>query len=64
VIVGATGKREDHTLGNISLLADYMKTAKVVMVTDYGIFTPMQGITEFTSHKGQQVSLFRSIAPR
>jgi len=58
VIVGATGKREDHTLGNISLLADYMKTAKVVMVTDYGIFTPMQGTTEFTSHKGQQVSLF------
>ena len=26
-IVGATGKREDHTLGNISLLIDYMKTA-------------------------------------
>ena len=25
-IVGATGKREDHTLGNISLLIDYMRT--------------------------------------
>ena len=25
-IVGATGKREDHTLGNISLLLDYMKS--------------------------------------
>ena len=24
-IVGATGKREDHTLGNISLLMDYMR---------------------------------------
>ncbi len=24
VILGATGLREDHTLGNISLLADYM----------------------------------------
>ncbi|MEN6588163.1 MAG: thiamine diphosphokinase [Proteiniphilum sp.] len=58
VIVGGTGKREDHTLGNISLLADYMETAKVMMVTNYGIFTPMQGSTEFTSHRGQQVSLF------
>ena len=25
VIVGATGKREDHTIGNISLLAEYIK---------------------------------------
>ena len=24
-IVGATGKREDHTLGNISLLVEYMR---------------------------------------
>ena len=25
VILGATGKREDHTIGNISLLAEYIK---------------------------------------
>ena len=25
VIIGATGKREDHTIGNISLLAEYAK---------------------------------------
>ena len=36
-IMGATGKREDHTLGNISLLADYMNQAEVRMLTDYGI---------------------------
>ena len=29
-IVGATGKREDHTLGNISLLLDYMKSGMEV----------------------------------
>ena len=35
-IVGATGKREDHTLGNISLLLDYMKSGmEVRTVTDY-----------------------------
>ena len=27
-IVGATGKREDHTLGNISLLMDYMPAGR------------------------------------
>ena len=37
-IVGGTGYREDHTLGNISLLADYMEAATVMMVTNYGIF--------------------------
>ncbi len=41
VIVGATGKREDHTLGNISLIADYIKNVNVIMVTDTGIFLPV-----------------------
>ena len=58
IIVGGTGKREDHTLGNISLLADYEEMAKVVMVTDWGIFTPIQSSTEFKSHQGEQVSIF------
>ena len=36
-IVGATGKREDHTLGNISLLMDYMRAgADVRTYTDHG----------------------------
>ena len=41
VILGATGKREDHTIGNISLLAEYSKEIKVMMVTDTGIITPL-----------------------
>ncbi len=57
-IEGGTGYREDHTLGNISLLADYMEEATVMMVTNYGIFTHMRGTVEFSSHRGQQVSLF------
>ena len=40
-IIGATGKREDHTLGNISLLIDYLRAgADVRTYTDYGIFIP------------------------
>ncbi|MFO7574675.1 MAG: thiamine diphosphokinase [Bacteroidales bacterium] len=42
-IVGATGKREDHTLGNISLLADYGKIVRVKMLTDTGTMFPVYG---------------------
>lgn len=59
LIIGATGRREDHTLGNISLLMDYLKAdIDVRMATDYGLFTPARGNRTFTSYNGQQVSLF------
>ncbi len=57
-IVAATGKREDHSIGNISLLVDYMDIARVKMITDYGIFTPLNSKTEFQSFQGEKVSLF------
>jgi thiamine pyrophosphokinase len=62
VIVGATGKREDHTIGNISLLADYIKDVNVIMLTDTGIFLPLLKGSEISSFPGQQVSIF-SIDP-
>jgi thiamine pyrophosphokinase len=62
VILGATGKREDHTLGNISLLAEYAKEVNVVMVTDSGILNPFLKSCKVTSFPGQQVSVF-SINP-
>lgn len=62
VILGATGKREDHTLGNISLLAEYAKYIKVRMITDTGIFLPFLQSCKVESLPGQQVSLF-SINP-
>ena len=59
ILVGATGKREDHTLGNISLLVDYMKVgAQVTMLTDHGMFVPASGRNTFKSRPGQQVSVF------
>jgi len=40
-IVGATGGREDHTLGNISLLLEYERMgAEVRLYTDHGLFLP------------------------
>jgi len=58
--LGCTGKREDHTLGNISLLMRYFRDMGVdgTMFTDYGFFTPAYGNRTFPSMKGQQISLF------
>lgn len=57
-ILGAAGKREDHTLGNISLLIDYMRSGMEVRTfTDYGVFMPIEGTQTFASHPGQQVSI-------
>lgn len=59
IILAATGKRDDHTLANISLLAEHMdKPLNLRMVTDYGVFTPIKSDTSFESLEGQQVSIF------
>ncbi len=58
IILGATGKREDHTIGNISLLCEYQSYANVLMISDYGCFVPITRPATFDSVKGQQVSIF------
>lgn len=62
VILGATGLREDHTLGNISLLMRYAALASVSMYTDYGYFVPLAQAATLSSFAGQQVSVF-SLTP-
>ena len=58
-IVGATGRREDHTIGNISLLIEYARAGcDVRSFTDHGVFIPCNGTTTHKCHKGQQVSIF------
>jgi thiamine pyrophosphokinase len=58
VIIGATGKREDHTIGNISLLTEYINDVNIIMVTDTGVFRPLRESAEISSFPGQQVSIF------
>ena len=59
IIVSGTGKREDHTLGNISLLMEYLQQgANICMLTDYGIFLPCKGSRTFPAQAGLQVSIF------
>lgn len=62
-IVGATGKREDHTIGNVSLLMEYMRMgAEVRSYTDYGVFVPCKDTCVFECRPGQQVSIFNFTA--
>lgn len=58
VILGATGKREDHTLGNLSLLTVYAEELpNIRMITDHGeFFVIFEGGT-FPAVKGEQISI-------
>ena len=62
-IVGATGQREDHTIGNMSLLMEYtrmfdLKDRIVEMVTDHGtVFAPTDTF-EMECGTGRKVSIF------
>lgn len=63
--LGTTGRREDHTLGNIALLLHYHRMGIVGrFLTDYGIFFVADGNTRFSSFPGQQVSLFNVSSSR
>lgn len=58
-ILGATGMREDHTLGNLSLLIDYMAQGiEARAYTDYGVFIPLRGDSTLHCPPGTQISIF------
>ena len=57
-ILGSTGKRECHTIGNISLLMEYKKMGlNVVMFTDYCSIFPCKDYVCIDSKVGQQISI-------
>ena len=57
-ILGATGLRECHTLGNISLLMQYHRLGlNVRMLTDHCEIIPSSGTITLPSFQGQQVSI-------
>jgi len=57
-ILGATGIREDHSLGNISLLVVYASLLEVRMLSDHGEFFLVNSGEEVPSFPGEQISIF------
>ena len=64
-ILGATGEREDHTIGNISLLMEYARTYRpqdrgidVQMISDHATIFAITGTFEMECGEGRKVSIF------
>ena len=57
-ILGATGLREDHTLGNISLMLEHNPRIMVRMISDFGIFSLVRSGEEVASQPGDKISIF------
>ena len=57
-ILGATGKRDDHSLANIFTLLEFPSNLELSIFTDFGKFSVVKGEQKFDSFTGEQVSLF------
>ena len=64
-ILGATGEREDHTIGNISLLMEYARTydledmgINVEMVSDHATIFAVTDTFEMDCGIGRRISIF------
>jgi thiamine pyrophosphokinase len=62
-IMGATGGRADHTIGNISLLMEYtrmfdLKEIFIESISDEGVAFPANDTIEFDCGEGREISIF------
>lgn len=57
-VLGAFGRREDHSIGNLMLCAARMNKVEIQMVGDRGVFSFIDNDSTFESFAGEQVSLF------
>ena len=57
-ILGATGKRDDHSLANIFTLLEFPSQMKMTINTDFGKFSIVKNEHDFDSFSGEQVSIF------
>lgn len=61
-IIGGSGAREDHTIGNLSLLMEYARTygerPYIEMVSDYSTAFALTDTAEIQCGEGRSVSIF------
>ena len=64
-ILGATGEREDHTIGNMSLLMEYARTydlektgINVEMISDHATIFAVTATFEMECGEGRRISIF------
>ena len=63
VFLGATGLREDHTIGNLGLLMDYPRQfelgdCRLSLVSDFGTAFPVTDTCDLHLGEGRRISLF------
>ncbi len=61
--IAATGLREDHTIGNVSLLMEYMRSCnlgqmEIDMVSDYSTIFALSDSTTLEVGTGRRISIF------
>ena len=56
-VLGIMGKREDHSLGNLHILAEFSHKMDIQFVTNYAVICCTQGKKTFSSIAGQQISI-------
>ncbi|HDY75986.1 MAG TPA: thiamine diphosphokinase [Candidatus Marinimicrobia bacterium] len=57
VVLGTMGKREDHSLGNLYILAEFSQKMDVHFVADYSCIYCFKGMQSFKSTNGQLISI-------
>jgi len=57
IVLGAMGKREDHSLGNLHVLAEFSQKLKIKFVTNHAVIYSFKGRRTFPSLKVQQISI-------
>jgi len=57
IVLGATGLREDHTLGNISLMMEYFPHIEVRIMSDFGMFSLLRSGEHVPSYPGEKISV-------
>ena len=56
-VLGIMGKREDHSLGNLHVLAEFSQKMNIQFITNYAVIYCTQGKKIFPSVVGQQISI-------